>query len=157
MTKMAWVAVFFLFAGVGCSVGAIQFKLGKMKAGFLPLPTNPQIPRDWPYGLGPGGIGSLLTGIGLLVDNRTLAMIGILGIVPFGLVLMAWKPRWVQPDWLLWLRDHYEEPVLEFMLDRARNDKTWNQQVSTQEGLETWAEEMVQQYRLLLTLHRSDR
>lgn len=60
---------------------------------------------------------------------------------------MAWKPRWLKPAWLLWLEEKYNERMLNFMFDQARKEgRTWSKRVATQEGLEGWAEEIVQKY-----------
>ncbi len=143
------VEVFFLVAGVLFSIGAILFKLGKMKPVFFPLPINPEVPVDWPYACWPLGIGSLLTYLGLITDDRTLGLVGLLGMIPSALILMAWKPRWLKPHWLHWLGENYSRPMREYMLEQAKRDKSWSHQVSTQEGLEAWANEMAQQYRSL--------
>ena len=135
------VLLFFFLATVFGPIGAIQFKRGKRKAAFLPLPINIEIPTHWFYMGWPVGIGSLLTGIGFAIDNRTLGMIGLFGVMPFALVFAIWKPRWLKPDWLIWLEDKYGTNIVEYLLEQARNDKTWEQRVSTQEGLEAWAKE----------------
>jgi hypothetical protein len=140
-------ALLFLLMGLGCLLGAVLFKKGERKKGFLPEPVNLQTPRDWAYGSVPTGLGFLLASIGLFVGSRLLTLIGLFSTVPFALVFMALKPRWIQPDWLLWLRDHYPAQMVEFMLDRARqNSKGWEARVFTQAGLEDWAAEMAQQY-----------
>jgi hypothetical protein len=141
------VAMFLFLLGFMGPIGAIQFKLGKMKASFLPLPINPAIPASWFYGGWPIGIGSLLVGIGFVTDNRTLAMIGLFGVAPFAFVFMFWKPNWLKPDWLLWLEDHYDQSMLDFMFQQAKQDKSWSQKVDTQTRLEAWAKEMERKYR----------
>lgn len=139
--------IFFFSAAILCPIMAIQLKHGKMKTAFLPLPINPEIPVNWPYGLWPVGLGALLTGTGFIIANRLLMMIGLFGVTPFALVFLFWKPRWLKPDWLLWLEDTYDQHMLDFMFQQARLDKTWSQKVATQEGLEVWAKEMEQKYR----------
>jgi hypothetical protein len=157
MEESTWIDILFeestciaTFLFVGAFVGifdAIQFKRGKMRDYFLPLPMNLVIPANGHYGGWPGGIASLLMGIGYVTDNRVIAIIGV-AIFPLALVLMVWKPRWLKPDWLLWLEAHYDEDVIDFMFKQARNEKKWGKRVSTQEGLETWAEETAQKYYL---------
>jgi hypothetical protein len=148
MAKDLWdVILLFLLAAILCPIVAIQLKQGKMKTAFIPLPINPEIPVDWPYGLWPVGVGSFLAGTGIFVESRTLILIGLFGAILFAFVFMFWKPRWLKPDWLLWLEDHYDQSTIDFMFDQARQDKSWSRRISTQEGLEAWAREMEQKYR----------
>jgi hypothetical protein len=142
------VLLFFFSAAILGPIGAIQFKRGRTKASFLSLPINTEIPSHWFYMGWPIGVGSLLTGIGFAIDSRTLAMVGLFGAFPFGLLFAIWKPRWLKPNWLVWLEDKYDANTVEFLLEQARNDKSWEQRVSTQEGLEAWAEEKTKPFRI---------
>lgn len=144
-------AIIFLIAGIGFLFGAIHAKRGGSKFMFM-LETNPVAPVDGVYAAIPFGIGAILVSIGAVIADvyitRWLFGIGLGGGIFFGFILMAWKPRWLKPDWLLWLEDRYGASMLEFMFDQARKEgRSWGRRVATQEGLERWAEEMEQKYR----------
>jgi hypothetical protein len=143
--------VLFLIIGVGLLIGALSAKRGNSKFMFL-LEPNPVVAVDIVYGLIPLGIGCILVAISGMIDDiqitRWLIGIGLGGGVVIGLILIAWKPHWLKPDWLHWLEEHYDEPTREFMFAQARKaGKAWNKRVATQEDLEAWAEEIAYQYR----------
>ena len=147
MTKLTQGALFFLLGGVVMLVGAIRVKQGRTKIAFLPKSPTLLGARDWGYALLPASIGAISSSIGVLLNNRMLAAIGLLGSVLCSFIFMFSKPRWIQPDWLLWLRDHYTPPMVDFMLNQALYDpKKWEWRISTQEGLEAWAAEMAEAY-----------
>ena len=106
MSDVCMIAVFLVGGIVGIDV-AITFKRGKRRAGFLPVPSNLQIPRYWHYGSLPIGIECLVVVIGFLTDSRPLALFGLFGGTLIALVFMGMKPRWLEPQWMSWLRDHY--------------------------------------------------
>jgi hypothetical protein len=58
------------------------------------------------------------------------------------MVLGAWRPRWLQPRWLLWLKDNYPDQMEALLEDARRDSWTWQERVSTQPGLEEWAKEV---------------
>ena len=105
--------VFFFSAAILCPITALQLKCGKMKTAFLPLPINPEIPIDWVYGLWPVGLGGLLTGFGIIIESRALILVGLFGMLPIVFVFMFWKPRWLKPDWLLWLEESYDQSTID--------------------------------------------
>ena len=105
------------------------------------------------YGSLPLGIGAVLVGVGGLVDNNPIIFTGFGGGVIVGYVFIAWKPRWMKPDWLLWLEEHYDRSTIRFMFAQVRRDRSHFKRVRscTQEELYTWAEEMARKYQGLLT------
>ena len=142
MTTESFFKGFFLVCGLVFLAGALDFKLSKPRGMYLPSPPNLQTARYWYYGMLPLGIGCLLSYVAALLDNRSLGLISFVGGGLLGTVFAGWKPRWVAPRWLMWLRDHYDRPVLEHMFEQAKQDKDWAKRVSTQEGLASWAKEM---------------
>jgi hypothetical protein len=149
MTNLQWSIAFFI-AGFGFLASAIFAKRGRIKHMFI-LKINPARPVDGIYATIPLGISCILLSIAWFTygtpSSVYLARFAIIGGIVFSFVFMAWKPRWLKPDWLLWLEEHYDMPTRAFMFEQARHEGTWSQRISTQKGLETWAEEMAQQYR----------
>ena len=58
----------------------------------------------------------------------------------FGLLLVAWQPRWALPGWFWWLKENYGDIMVELRQDARRLGSAWLERVRTQEGLEQWAE-----------------
>lgn len=63
------------------------------------------------------------------------------------LILTIAPPRWLLPNWLNWLHDTYGIEEAQTMMSSIPLQKhgEWEKRVSTQEGLEAWAEEAWQQ------------
>lgn len=62
----------------------------------------------------------------------------------FGYILAFWHPKWIKPYWVNWLEENYTREELAILIATARRDpEAWEARVSTQEGLEAWAEEVI--------------
>lgn len=65
-------------------------------------------------------------------------------ILLLGYILAFWRPKWIKPDWVNWLEENYTREELDILVATARRDiQAWEERVSTQEGLEEWAKEVV--------------
>ena len=143
MSENIGVTIFFLVAAIVGPISALDFKSGKMKSSFLPLPVNTQIPVHHAYTGWPLGFFGLVSALGWVIESRPVLLIGIFGGLLLAIVFMAWKPDWLKPDWLLWLEAHYDAATLHFMYYQARHDEAaWVERAETQAGLEAWAKEM---------------
>jgi hypothetical protein len=58
------------------------------------------------------------------------------------MVLGAGKPRWLQPRWLLWLKDNYPDQMETLLKDARQDSWAWQERARTQQGLEEWAREV---------------
>jgi hypothetical protein len=145
------VVIFFFAAGFVILVSGLAAKRGHPRTrGLFMFETNPLVSVDAVYGSLPIGLGSILVGIAFVLNSKALALLGLGGGTILGFVFIIWKPRWMKPDWLLWLEEHYDRSTIEFMFDQVRHDRTWSKRVSTQEELEAWAEEMAHEHELEL-------
>jgi hypothetical protein len=137
------------------SVGVVLFAFGiaakrgqaRTRVLFMGV-TNPLVaPVDSVYALFPFGFGSVMMGIGFALSSPILAGIGLAGGVVAGFVMMIWKPRWLKPDWLLWLEQHYDRSTIEYMFTQVRRNKSQFQKVRTctREQFEVWAQEMAEE------------
>jgi hypothetical protein len=149
-----FVTIIFFTMGIGLLWSAIRAKQGYNKKMAFMRPAVPGLyAQDGIFASIPIGVGLLVMSAAFLISRinfklaQMIVAFTVITAVLMAFVLMAWKPRWLKPNWLLWLEDHYDEPTRAFMFRQAQPDKTWSQKVSTQEGLEAWAEEMAQQYR----------
>ncbi len=61
----------------------------------------------------------------------------------FGFILAAWRPKWIKPHWVQWLEENYDDKIYILIADARSNPIAWETRVSTQIGLEEWAEEVV--------------
>ena len=96
----------------------------------------------------PRGLFVVIVGPGV-PDVRIGRVIGIatsFSMMLSALVLMIWKPRWLKPQWLLWLEDNYPY-LIDTLLEEARKEgKAWEAKVRTQENLEEWAKQTAGRY-----------
>jgi len=143
MSENTCVTIFFFFMAIAGPAWALEFKSGKSKSTYLPLPVNTQTPVYWYYTGWPAGFFGLVSGVGWVIESRPVAMIGVFGGLLLAIVFLTWKPDWLKPDWLLWLEANYDAATLRFMYYQARNDEAaWVERAETQAGLEAWAKEM---------------
>ena len=68
-------------------------------------------------------------------------------ILPLMIIVVVrgtWQPNWLTPRWLWWLETNYLEH-LQLLHDEACNMERWkwNRRVRTQEGLDSWMEEVL--------------
>jgi hypothetical protein len=101
------------------------------------------------YGATAVGVGFVLVGAGLALDNAILTGIGLGGGVIAGFVLMIWKPRWLIPEWLLWLKESYDDDTIKYMFTQVRHNRSQYRRVQkcNQEQFEMWAQEMAERYK----------
>ncbi len=97
-----------------------------------------------PFGI--SGIGLCLAGIiSIFLDfNAVICIVGIF-VFPstiFGFILAAWRPKWIKPHWVRWLEEYYGDKIYILIADAQNNPAVWEVRVSTQAGLEEWAEEV---------------
>jgi hypothetical protein len=153
MTIKNWLIAATLIAfGVMSLRHAIRAKRGEDKGTFI-RPATPIYPKDGVYAAIPMGVGFLVMASGWIISffhfdlGRQIGMWSMFIAIPLALILMAWRPNWLKPDWLLWLEENYDQSTIDFMFEQARQEKRWSQKVDTQTGLEAWAREMEQKYR----------
>lgn len=56
-------------------------------------------------------------------------------------LLGIWQPRWLRPQWHVYLEDEYGSAMWRLLEEARKNAGIWEQRVRTQKGLEEWAEE----------------
>jgi hypothetical protein len=91
------------------------------------------------------GLTLISVGLAALADRPGLYLFfGLsLPLMTLTIILAIWQPRWIQPSWYRWLEENHEEiiPILQEEV-RQMGPREWQRQVSTQEGLEQWVEEV---------------
>lgn len=151
MNDYLLVAVLCLLVGFFLIGLGLLGRAGGIKHMYM-LTFNPERPVDIIYAAIPLGIGSILVSIAIFTRgapiSRILVIIAFTGGIIISFVLMAWKPRWLKPDWLQWLELNFDERTREFMVKQARKEgRAWHKRVAKEEGFRIWAEEMAQKYR----------
>lgn len=95
-----------------------------------------------PFGITLLTLGIIMSGHVESIETRQdLFSFVVMPMMFVSLILGAWTPKWLQPQWLVYLEDEYGS-VMWKLLEEARKDvPNWEKRVRTQEGLEAWAEE----------------
>ena len=58
-----------------------------------------------------------------------------------------WRPRWIRPQWVKWVEDNHRWLEIQWLIADARKDpQGWGNRVSTQQGLEGWAREVLNKH-----------
>jgi len=137
----------FLVIGILFLIGGMSMYSGFYKSWWLNKST-PITPTGIAYGLFPASvIFFVMAYIGFFqppssVKDNLLYFIGTPSIF-LSIILTMIQPRWLKPQWLRWLEDNYQNTLSLLQEDAIKMGKrNWGQQVSTQEGLEEWAEEV---------------
>lgn len=65
----------------------------------------------------------------------------VISMLLMSIILGVCPPRWLRPRWLVYLEDEYGSVMWYLLEEASKNAGVWEQRVSTQKGLEEWAEE----------------
>jgi hypothetical protein len=109
------------------------------------------IPSSLVYAGFPVGITFLMLAVAVAIPDGQIGRVIIFaGVFPVFLsvpVLMAWQPRWLEPQWFRWLKDNYPHRLPTLLNEATRGGRAWDVQAKTQEGLEEWARRTAAKYR----------
>ena len=148
---MFLIVISLLFFVLGLSVYTGRFK------GWWLLNSNPVTPVGIFYALLPAALMFFVFGVLMLlpiVPERRgfLAFYLVMPLMILTVVLGTWQPSWLTPKWLRWLQTNYPEHLQLLHDEASRMDRReWNREVRTQEGLESWVEEVLNKNNISLT------
>lgn len=80
----------------------------------------------------------------------SLAIVGIgIGFGVFGLICAFIQPSFLKPAWFKWLEREHGEIMSNLRAEvRRMGDRSWNEQIQTQEDLEQWVAEVRRKHAL---------
>ena len=139
---------FMIFLSLLFFVAGIMVHTGRFKGWWL-VNSNPVTPTGIFYVLIPAGLWFLSMGILMLlpITPSRRGDVGLYIFIPLIIlivVLGTWQPSWLTPKWLRWLQTNYPEHLQLLHDEASRMDRReWNRSVRTQEGLESWVEEVL--------------
>ena len=96
----------------------------------------------------PLGVMAIVIAVAPFIDGFYISQIYLCSIFPIviaNILLAIWTPSWLMPSWINWLFDTYGQDFAHAMLFTVEKPHKWAERISTQEGLEAWAEETYQQ------------
>lgn len=145
--------LFSTIAGLTLFGLGLAVRLGYLKRMFIQKKKTGFYSRNTGYALMPAGLFLLsfypiFLWKGKQATEALPSLIIIVTLFVLPLIAIIWQPRWLKPAWLQWLDDNYGH-VLEKMFKAARQmgPRRWEAQVSTQAGLEWWAESVARKYK----------
>lgn len=132
--------------GVAMLVLGLYIRAGGFKTWYLARGTPIIIPRAIQNMLIPLGLSFIAAEVitSDLIPTKSPGDVFfwiVMSMFIASIALGIWNPRWLQPRWLVYLEDEYGTVMWHLLQEAAQDPKRWEQQVRTQEDLETWAEE----------------
>jgi len=143
----------FIFCGVSGFIVlgfGLHIRLGGAKAWYLTKGVPILMPIAIRNMMIPMGIGMILMELAVsdlfpLVEQRQFVFFYVvMPVCIIGAILGVWNPRFLRPQWLVYLEDTYGPAMWVLLEDARQNAPEWIIQTETQEGLEAWAEETYQ-------------
>lgn len=158
MTDKDYVTIGLVLVGLIIISLGVSIRLGRGRAWYFLKENQVFRPKGGYYGLPILGCIIVSIGISLLAPNQeTARMIWGYIIVPLFigfLLIVILKPKWSKPEWVQELEERHGD-ILEILLyetDKLSHKmdlwRVWVKQISTQEGLETWVDEVWQKHGL---------
>lgn len=149
--------ILFIFIGIGFIALGLGTYLGLDKFWWWSEST-PVVPTGIAFGAFPAGLMFFLLayifysqdqGVISAEIRDNLLYYGVTPLMFFSLLFSVWQPRWLRPQWMLWL-ETYHRSILPLLREEARKEgwQSWNKQVQTQEGLEAWVAEVRRKHNL---------
>ena len=146
-----------LWLGFAVSLGAVGayvvIRLGCFKSWYILVPLPGRLGPAMFYALPAFGLGFtvLLLSAVFQVPNPAqhnpwfTAFLILEGV---GLLFMTWPPSWIKPRWVRWLEREYGYGLHILLEDaRAMGRWRWETRVRTRQGLEDWAQEVLEERR----------
>ena len=133
-----------LFGAILTSTG-IKVRFNGNKAWYLIPNYYVLLPRGAYYAMPLIGVMTFLAGISLFMPTPELVRkVWLFGVFPTGflsVLVVVFQPKWLKPTWVRWLEENHMD-ILNVLIEDARKTPDWAKRVNTQEGLETWVEEV---------------
>ena len=144
-TDKQWVVLFLLTLGSFIIATGVWIRIGRLRSWFI-APNYPVLmPKGVHYAYIPIGLAFIAMGISLLVptptQSRCVWQYVIFPLFGITLLLIIVQPKFIKPKWINWLERNHKD-ILDILIEEGRKTSDWAKRVNTQEGLETWVEEV---------------
>jgi hypothetical protein len=75
-------------------------------------------------------------------SNAMVIYYAVFGLLILLAVFLSVKaPKWVKPDWIVWVEKHPEK-IRRYMADEAKDNAEWENRVVSQESVDEWAKKL---------------
>lgn len=153
-TNGVWIVFGLVITGIILIAIGVWTRLGKNRGWYLIPNYYVLLPKGGHYATPIIGSMLIATGISLLMPRpelvRMMLAYTVFPLMIMSLLVVVFQPKWFKPRWVRWLEENHGD-ILDLLIHEARktpNWREWSRRISTQEGLESWVEEVRHKYKL---------